>query len=264
MTVRIITGDCRDVLPQLADESVDAIVTDPPYGETSLTWDRWVCGWPALARRVLKRTGSMWVFGSTRMFMEHAAEFAGWRMSHDVVWEKHNGTGLFNDRFRRMHEMALHFYRDDAAWGEVYKAPQFTLDATARTIRKKAKPAHWIGACGPTTYVSEDGGPRLARSVIYARSEHGRAVHPTQKPVDLVRPLLAYACPPGGVVLDPFAGSGTTGLCAREAGQDAILIEGCRDFTAVIAARLSAGPLFADVPASRVDTLQGELVHVDD
>lgn len=219
-------GDCREVLGQFPDEHFDCILTDPPYGETSLGWDRWQTGWLAAARRVLKRTGSMWVFGSTRMFMENSAEFAGWKFSHDVIWEKHNGTGLFNDRFRRVHESALHFYRDDAAWRDVYKQPQFTNDATARTVRKKGRPAQWIGATGETLYKSEDGGPRLQRSVIFVRSEHGRAEHPTQKPIGIVEPLLLYACPIGGLVLDCFAGSGTTGIVAGRHGMKSVLIEG--------------------------------------
>jgi len=117
MSVQIILGDMREKLADLADESVDLVMADPPYGETSLVWDKRVAGWPALVRRVLKPTGSMWVFGSLRLFMETAAEFVGWKMSQDVIWEKHNGTGLFNDRFRRVHEVAAHFYRDDVPWG---------------------------------------------------------------------------------------------------------------------------------------------------
>jgi len=246
MTVKILTGDCREVLKGFADETFDCIVTDPPYGETSLAWDRWQDGWPAAVRRVLKKTGSMWVFGSMRMFLENVGQFHGWKMSHDVVWEKHNGTGLFNDRFRRVHENALHFYRDDAAWGDVYKAPQFTNDATARTVRKKGRPAQWIGATGETVYRSEDGGPRLQRSVIFARSEHGRAEHPTQKPIEIVEPLLLYACPLGGTVLDCFAGSGTTGVVARRHGMNAVLIEADPKFAFIAAGRIeSDAPLFA-------------------
>src|ERR1700678_3418054 len=101
--------------------SVDLILTDPPYGETSLSWDRWVQDWPAEVYRVLKSTGSMWVFGSTRMFMENAQQFSAYKFSHDVIWEKQNGSGLFNDRFRRVHESVLHFYRSDVKWREVYK-----------------------------------------------------------------------------------------------------------------------------------------------
>ena len=240
MTAMVLCGDCRVLLPALPERSVDCIIADPPYGETSLVWDRWPHGWLDAAQRVLKASGSMWCFGSTRMFMTRAEEFkrAGWRLSHDVVWEKHNGSGMFNDRFRRVHEMVLHFYKDGAPWSGVWKQPQFTNDATALTVRKQGRPTHWGGGRGETTYRSEDGGPRLARSVLRVRSMHGAAVHPTQKPHDLLAPLIAYACPPGGVVLDPFAGSGSTGLTATAAGRDAWLIEADPAFVALINRRL--------------------------
>jgi site-specific DNA-methyltransferase (adenine-specific) len=187
----------------------------------------------------------MWVFGSQRMFFERAAEFVGWSLAQDVVWEKHNGAGFFADRFRRVHELALQFYRDDAPWSGVYKAPQFTTDATARTVRRKGRPAHWTGERGDSVFRSEDGGPRLMRSVLFVRSEHGRALHPTQKPLGIVEPLLLYGCPKGGTVLDPFAGSGTTGLLARRHGMSAILIEGDAEFVALIDRRLEEdAPLF--------------------
>lgn len=247
MAVSILIGDMRERLLELQDEAFDLILTDPPYGETSLGWDRRVPGWPSLVRRLLKPSGSMWVFGSMRMFLETADDFAGWKLAQDIVWEKHNGTGLFNDRFRRVHEIACHFYRDDAPWSGVYREPQFTNDVTARTVRKKGLPAQWIGAKGETIYRSEDGGPRLMRSVIFCRSEHGRALHPTQKPIGIVEPLLLYSCPEGGQVLDPFAGSGTTGLAARRHRRNATLIEAKPDYADIIRARMEDdAPLFAD------------------
>ncbi len=247
MSITIINADMRDALASIPDESVDLILTDPPYGETSLRWDKRVPGWPAVVRRVLKRTGSMWVFGSQRMFLETALEFSKWRLAQDIVWEKHNGSGFASDRFKRVHEHALQFYRDDAAWESVFKAPQFTNDATARTTRRKQRPPH-MGNVKASSYSSEDGGPRLVRSVIYARSEHGRAEHPTQKPLAIVEPLLLYACPPGGTVLDPFAGSGTTGILANRHGMSAILVEGDEIFADLIRSRLDDdAPLFANI-----------------
>jgi len=245
MKVKILTGDCMSLLDTLPAESFDCILTDPPYGETSLEWDRWPEGWPSAVRRVLKRTGSMWVFGSTRMFLDHITEFAGWRFAQDVIWEKHNGSGFANDRFKRVHECALQFYRDDALWGDVYKAPQFTNDARKITVRRKSKPPH-MGGIGDGVYRSEDGGPRLQRSVIFAHSEHGRAEHPTQKPVAIVEPLLLYACPQGGTVLDCFAGSGTIGVVAKRHGINATLIEGKPEFVAVAHRRIEDdAPLFS-------------------
>ena len=238
MSVEIITGDARDVLPTLPSESVDCCVTDPPYEKTSLKWDIWVEGWMDEVLRIIKPSGSMWVCGSFRMFTEHWAEFGNWKLSQDIIWEKHNGTGLFNDRFRRVHEMACHFYPKKSKWRDVYKQPQYTFDATKRTVRKKARPAHWMGATGDTVYTSEDGGPRLMRSVIHARNEHSRALHPTQKPVAFVEPMVLYSCPEGGTVLDPFAGSGTIGLVANRHGRSAVLVEGDEEHVKVARKRI--------------------------
>jgi len=63
------------------------------------------------------------------------------------------------------------------------------------------------------------------RSVIAVRSCHGYAVHPTQKPVGIVDPLIRFSCPPGGLVVDPFMGSGTTMRAAKDAGRPGIGIE---------------------------------------
>lgn len=247
MTVKILTGDCRDVLKTLPDEFVHCVVVDPPYAQTSLAWDRWPKGWLAAVRRVLRRDGSLWVFGNIRMFVDQAAEFRGWSLAQDLIWEKHNGSNAFADRFRRVHEQTIQFYRDDAKWTEVYKRPLFTNDATARTVRRKQRPPQW-GKIDGSSYKSEDGGPRLMRSVMFCRSEHGRAVHPTQKPVPCYLPLIEYSCPPSGLVLDPMAGSGTAGVAARELGRDAILIELNPDYAAMAARRLGADSgLFADV-----------------
>jgi site-specific DNA-methyltransferase (adenine-specific) len=91
-------------------------------------------------------------------------------------------------------------------------------------MRRKARPPHW-GDIGSDLYESEDGGPRLMRSVIYVRSMHGRAIHKTQKPGGLLEPMITYACPPGGLVIDPFAGSGSSLMTARMIGRRAIGIE---------------------------------------
>jgi len=113
------------------------------------------------------------------MFFDKGPQFSGWKLAQDIVWEKHNGSNSANDRFRRLHELALHFYR--GVWREIPKEPQYTNDATARTVRRKKRPPHW-GEIGESHYVSKDGGPLLMGSVIYAKSCHGYAVNETQKP----------------------------------------------------------------------------------
>jgi site-specific DNA-methyltransferase (adenine-specific) len=236
--VTLYLGDARELLPELGLQA-DLVCTDPPYGETSLAWDRWPDGWPTLAATAAR---SMWCFGSMRMFLEHNAEFvaAGWQMSQDIVWEKHNGSGFAADRFKRVHEHALHWYR--GPWRNQQHATPTTADATAGTVRRKQKPTHF-GEIGTGVFVSEDGGPRLMRSVLQVRSMHGRALHPTEKPIGLLDPLIRYACPVGGLVLDPFAGSGSTLDAARQAGRRAIGIEGHEPYAERAALRLSQATL---------------------
>lgn len=216
--------------------TVDLILTDPPYGETSLSWDRWLEGWPSLAAR---HSRSMWCWGSMRMFLDHRAEFDRWSFSQDVVWEKHNGSNLASDRFARVHENVTFWYQ--GPWGDIYHDTPKTLDATARTIRKKARPAQWTGATGATTYSSSDGGPRIMRSVIYGRSMHGRAINETEKPGPFLESLITYGCPPGGTVLDVFAGSCSTGVAARATGRKAILFEEREDQCEKAALRFTQG-----------------------
>ncbi len=233
--VTLYCGDCMELLPLLP--SADAIVTDPPYGETSLEWDKWPDGWPTVAACVASQ---MWCFGSMRMFLDKRADLADWKLAQDVVWEKHNGSNSSNDRFRRLHELALHFYRGE--WKSLFRQPQFTNDATAKAVRRKRRPPQW-GEIGEHTYISEDGGPRMMGSVIYARSCHGYAVNETQKPEEIVAPLVLYSVPPGGLVVDCFAGSGTTLAVARKTGRRAIGIEKRESQCQRIVERLTQGDL---------------------
>lgn len=235
--IELYCGDFLDGV--VSAPGVDVVVADPPYAETSLKWDRAVKGWLTHARAMLVAAGSLWCFGSLRFFMEQAAEFKGWRFAQDLVWEKHNGTNSAADRFRRVHEAVAQFYPANAKWADIFKAPVTTPDATARQVRRKKRPAHW-GNIGEHEYKSEDGGPRLMRSVLRVRGCHGSAVHPTQKPEGIVEPLLRYSCPRGGLVLDPFAGSGTTLLVARQLGMRAIGFEISADYCERAVERLSS------------------------
>lgn len=244
MTITLLTGDCRECLWPHAP--FDMILADPPYGDTSLDWDKQVRGWEVIAREMVKPTGSMWVFGSLRFFMTTFPHFAdaGWRYAQDIVWEKHNGSGLHADRFKRVHEHAVQFYRDDAAWGSVANDVQMTMDATARTVRRKSTPAHHQGRRSKSSYASEDGGPRIMRSVIPMHSCHGHAIHPTEKPVGLLQILVRTSCPAGGVVGDFFAGSGAAGEACATAGRNYVGVEIDPTMADKARARL-AGNLFA-------------------
>lgn len=238
--VQLFHGDMREILPALR-QSYDLAVCDPPYGETSLAWDHWPDGWPAIVADV---TSSMWVFGSMRMFLARFGEFDPyWNLSQDVVWEKQNGTGFAVDRFKRVHEHVLHWYR--GTWGTIYHETPRTVGGAYRRTghqygRNSGATPH-AGKIGRGGYT--DDGTRLQRSVIYARNQNHDAISETQKPIGLLTPLIEYACRPGGVVLDPFAGSGSTLIAARNLGRRAIGIEAREEQCERAAAWLAQGVL---------------------
>jgi site-specific DNA-methyltransferase (adenine-specific) len=238
--VTLYLGDMREVLPALGQ--FDCAVTDPPYAETSLSWDRWPDGWPSI---VAEHTSSMWCFGSIRMFLDRRDEFFVWKLSQDVVWDKGIGTSLTNDRFRRAHEHALHWYR--GAWGEVHHdTPREGQARPGRAIRRAASSAYTQGARGYSEYLND--GTRLMHSVIPAPNLVKRALHPTEKPSAVLGPLIRYACPVAGTVLDPFAGSGSTAVAARMSGRRSVLIEGHEPYCEAIARRLAQDVLPIGAP----------------
>jgi site-specific DNA-methyltransferase (adenine-specific) len=241
-TVSLYLGDCREILPEL-DLKADLIVADPPYEETSHTWDTWPAGWLNTAATV---GSSMWCFGGLRMFMRYAPEFeaAGWHLSHDttgkddpdaeafdeeVIWQKHNPSGPNSDRFRRIHEQAGLFYR--GRWRDVHHEAQRITTGVVERGRVVGLGAKAIGQRG--TYRDSDwtdDGTRLMTSVIPVRSMHRNGgIHPTQKPLGLLQPLIRYGCPEGGLVVDPFGGSCSTLMAARMTGRRGVAVEGRED-----------------------------------
>lgn len=100
------------------------------------------------------------------------------------------------------------------------------------------------GDGGPAIEANGGGPSRFFYTGKATSAEREGSRHPTVKPLDLMRWLVRMVCPPGGTVLDPFAGSGTTGLACRQEGFRAILIEREAEYLEDIARRLRQLSLF--------------------
>lgn len=237
--VQLFHGDFRDLANVVLNgREPDLVMADPPYGETQLEWDTWPIGWPSIVPG-----RSMWCFGSMRMFMDRRDEFAGWRMSQDTVWRKHRRSDVTTDRFARIHELVLHWYR--GPWGEVHhECPKVAHYGPRVATARRAIEKNIRGSYGAATW--EDDGSRWQPSVIDARAMHRNgAINETEKPVGLVEQYVTYGCPPGGLVLDVFAGSCSSLVAARATGRQAIGFELRESQCESAARRLSQGDLFA-------------------
>jgi site-specific DNA-methyltransferase (adenine-specific) len=235
--VTIYHADCRDILPALNVRAA-LIVADPPYGDTSLAWDRWPDGWIETLGEIAPQ---MWCFGSMRMWLDNGQQFREWwTYGQEVVWEKHNGSGFASDRFKRVHEFAVQWYQ--GRWGSLTINPQMTTRPhdMNKSVRRRGATPH-AGAIDQQPYV--DDGTRLQRSVVYVQSMQGSAIHPTEKPIGILEPLIRYSTNPGDLILDPFGGSCSTARAARSTGRRAICIEANEDYLKAAVNALAQGVL---------------------
>jgi len=240
-TVTLYHGDCREMIDW---PMASVIVTDPPYGETNLAWDRWPDGWPTLVADRMPSLTQMWCFGSTRMFLDHRDEFAAWHLAQDIVWSKPRGRGITTDRFSRSHELVLHWYR--GRWSDLHHdTPR--VPSTAPVVRRTRRGSADDGSkvkpvAGGGEYI--DNRTRLMLTVIPGDPGDARTTfHPTQKPMAVLEPIIHYSCPPDGVVFDPFAGSGSTLVAAKRLGRRAVGVEADERYCELAARRCAQGVL---------------------
>jgi site-specific DNA-methyltransferase (adenine-specific) len=217
-------GDCLEVLPTLPKGSVDMVFCDLPYGQTRNGWDLPVELSSFFDKlQPLCREFSAKCFSATLKFACSLMAVQSRHFRHDLVWYKSNrATGFLNASRAplRAHELILIF----GDKGMTYR-PQKTA-ATTSYSQKRFSQGNWAsttyGRCTRSDTV--DTGSRFPVSVLRIDAEY-KTVHPTQKPVELLRYLIRTYSNPGDTILDPTAGSGTTAVAALLEGRNSISIE---------------------------------------
>lgn len=231
-------GDCIEVMDGMNDTTVDVVLTDPPYSSggrrenarsirKSMTRavedEDWIRG-DAMSTGgfiyLLRLAGMQW-----RRILKpggHALAFIDWRMADAL------GAALETADLRR--HPTLVWNKDRIGMGAIFRNQhEFIIHAT-------------VGS--PATPQRRD----VPNVLTYPPVRNGD--HPTEKPGALLHTLLSVVTPPGGVVLDPFAGSGSTLLAARELGCQSIGVDADERYCEVIAKRLQQDVLnFGDVSA---------------
>ncbi len=174
----------------------------------------------------------------------------GWYLRQDIIWHKPNPMPeSVQDRCTKAHEYIFllskeaNYYFDAKAIQEVAKYSCITgMDGSGFKPPQNFNGKHRGGSeTLPTrkTIDGEDGGFRNRRSVWMVATKPYSGAHFATYPPELIRPCILAGCPKGGVVLDPFGGSGTTAAVANEEGRDAVLCELNPEYISLINKRLS-------------------------
>lgn len=217
----LVNGDCFEAMSGLAPGLFDLILVDPPYGTTALEWDKplpfdrlW-----AEYDRILAPNGVVVMFAGMPFSALAVCSNLKW-FKQSLVWDKNKcgSPGLANKRVMQTHEDILIFSK--APLGKAWYFPQ--MEEGEPYSRKTNKEGGYVGrennhgyGMKPRSEFSNEGTryPKSVRRVSRDFSAQ-QQVHPTQKPVPLLRWLVRTYSPEGGCVLDNVMGSGSSGIAA--------------------------------------------------
>jgi len=226
MTVELIQGDCLEVMRGMGDKSVDAIITDLPYGTTACSWDN-IIPFDKMWHEVERINKGVFVTTSSQPFTSALIMSNPKMFKYEWIWEKTKATGHAMSKHRPMksHENILifskngHLYNPQKEKGKPYKQP-----LKNPKYNKKINPAFRVG----TNVEDNNEGGRFPKSIISFKNAYytdGEQKHPTQKPVSLYSYLIQTYTNEGDTVLDITMGSGTTGVACVQLNRNFIGIE---------------------------------------
>lgn len=247
-------ADMREVLPRCHPDIFDAVVTDPPYeiGFMGKAWDKNgiafdVQTWREVLR-VLKPGANAFVFAHPKKAhrVACAIEDAGFQIQDTIAWFFTTGMPKTKTDLKPAYEpiivarkpgegrlyieRCLVPYRDAADLAKAKQKNPGRKDKVTSAVYAGDRPQQLVNEEGrrPTNAIADEGAAAMLGEpsrILYVPKARGERLHPTEKPLDLMRYLVRLATPPGGCVLDPFAGSGTTIAASVAEGMTAYGIE---------------------------------------
>lgn len=218
---KLIFGDCLDILPSLEGGVFDMVLADLPYGTTRNSWDSVIDLdrlWPELLR--VTKPGAAIVMTAQQPFTSLLVMSQPKLFRHHWIWEKTNATGYLNAKRAPMkaHEDVLVFATKQPTYN-----PQKTHGHERKTSTRRTFTATYGKHDKVTSYDSTERYPRSVQ--VFSLDKQKSKLHTTQKPVALFEYLIRTYSNPGDLILDPAAGSGTTGVAAFNTGRWSIMIE---------------------------------------
>ena len=214
-------GDCLELMKDIPDKSIDAIIADLPYGVTRAKWDS-ILDLDLLWKqyeRIIKPNGAVILFGSqpftTTLINSNIKDF-----KYTLVWDKKMKVGMMNCKRMplRQHEDIVVFYK---------KQPTYNPQMTKGKMRnKKIAPTKDFEVYGQITPIDNFNDDYYPSSILeFSNANQKAKSHPTQKPVPLLEYLIKTYTNEGETVLDNTMGSGTTGVACVNTNRNFIGME---------------------------------------
>lgn len=248
-------ADCRQMLKELPSESIDFIVTDPPYGTTDATFDKIDFPHPEEymneLMRVIKPNGAVCIFSQLPFSCDVIKVARKW-YRYEWIWEKDLAVGFLNAHKMpmRCHENILVFYKHLPT----YNPQKWQGKPGSRDIKKRLIGEHgdscYKKTVQPYSWKSTDGlrYPRDVVKFVQAAAEFTpndtsfrKSLHPTQKPRRLYEYLIKTYSNENEVVLDAFAGSGTCAVACKNTRRRYICIEKDEKYYKIAIERIEKG-----------------------
>ena len=216
-------GDCLELMKSIPDGSIDAIITDPPYGTTACKWDSVIPFEPMWAelKRIIKPNGAIVLFGSEPFSSQ--LRLSNLKMyKYDWVYVKSQAQNFLNAKKQplRNNECVSLFYKKQPTYN-----PQMRTGKPYTT--RQGKSSNSISADENILnggHITVNDGSRYPLSVLEKVSQEN-GLHPTQKPVALLEYLIKTYTNQGETVLDFTMGSGSTGVACANTNRNFIGIE---------------------------------------
>ncbi len=246
----IMCGDALELLRKIPDGAIDLVVCDGPYGVTEKSWDRvesiqeYNLQLIHIFSRVLKAGGAAYLFGK-----HNCIDFIDYRPFLDlvnrIVWYQPARLGQGRKRYTNNHDIMAYFVNRGAEATfnlDAIRVPQ--LVELEHRMRCERVPSVRNGKYGKTRFNEKGKNPGDVwgdiKQLTYKSKELASPeLHTIQKPEKLIERIVKASSNPGDMVLDPFAGTGTTAVVARRLGRDFIGFEINPNYVEIAESRLS-------------------------
>ena len=232
--MKLYNADCLSILPSLADDSIDLILTDPPYGTTDCKWDNIIPFepmWKEL-KRIIKDNGCIALFGSEPFSSFLRTSNIKW-FKYDWIWQKEQGTDFQLCKYKPLknYELISIFgkkitYKPQGLI-RINKFKKAKTDNLGHLSNKSKRDHIQIYKNYPTQII---------------RFNNQRGSHPTQKPVALLEYLIKTYTNENDTVLDFTMGSGSTGVAAKNLNREFIGIELDKQYFEIATNRINENP----------------------